>query len=205
VLRTIRGEGDEYSQFVPQLAVTVGVLLAIISIGILIYFIHHASTIIQASNVIQNVSADLHSAIERLFPHKIGLAEPQDRQGFTEIPTSFDEEALPVQTNRTGYLQAIDDEELMKIACEYNLLIRLQTRPGKFVIQGSNLVLVFPGEKVNKKLNKKINDAFILGKERTEQQDVEFPINQLVEIALRAISTYSTQRQIEHYSSAMSS
>jgi uncharacterized membrane protein len=188
VLRTIRGEGDEYSQFVPQLAVTVGVLLAIISIGILIYFIHHASTIIQASHVIQNVSADLHSAIERLFPRKIGLGEPEEREGFTEIPMSFEEEAVPIPVNKTGYLQGIDDEELMEIACQHNLLLRLQTRPGRFLVQGSNLLLVFPGEKVNKKLAKKINDAFILGHERTEQQDVEFPINQLVEISLRALS-----------------
>ncbi|MBD0390195.1 MAG: DUF2254 domain-containing protein [Nostoc sp. C3-bin3] len=188
VLRTIHGEGDGYEQYVPQLSVTVGTLLAIISISVLIYFIHHASTIIQASHVIQNVSEDLHSAIERLFPQKIGRGEPEDRQGIEEIPMSFEKEALPIRANGTGYLQAIDDEELMKIACKHNLLIRLQVRPGKFLIQGSNLALAFPGKKVNKKLTKQINDAFILGKERTEQQDIEFPIDQLVEIALRAIS-----------------
>ncbi|MFS0515991.1 DUF2254 domain-containing protein [Nostoc sp. UIC 10607] len=188
VLRTIHGEGDGYSEFVPQLAVTVGILLAIISIGVLIYFIHHASTIIQASHVIQNVSEDLHSAINRLFPEKIGRDEPEDNLGVIEIPMSFEEEALPIRANGTGYLQAIDDEELMKIACKQNLLVRLKVRPGKFLVQGSDLVLVFPGKKVTKKLTKEINDAFILGKERTEQQDVEFPINQLVEIALRAIS-----------------
>lgn len=188
VLRTIRGEGDGYSQFVPQLAVTVGILLAIISIGILIYFIHHASTIIQASHVIQNVSADLHSAIKRLFPEKIGRGKPEDSLGVAEIPPPLEEEAVPIRANRTGYLQAIDNEELMKIACHYNLLIHLQIRPGKFVVQGSDLVLIFPGHKLHSKLTKKINNAFIIGKERTEQQDVEFPINQLVEIALRAIS-----------------
>jgi uncharacterized membrane protein len=47
---------------------------------------------------------------------------------------------------------------------------------------------VFPGELVNQKLTKQINDVFILGKERSEQQDIEFPIDQLVEIALRALS-----------------
>jgi uncharacterized membrane protein len=188
VLRTIHGDGDGYSEFVPQLAVTGGILLAIISIGVLIYFIHHASTIIQASHIIQNVSEDLHSAIERLFPQKLGRGEPEDSLGVEEIPMSFEEEALPIRANGTGYLQAIDDEELMNIACKYNLLIRLRIRPGKFVIQGNDLVLVFSGEKVNQKLTKQINDAFILGKERTEQQDVEFPIDQLVEIALRAIS-----------------
>jgi uncharacterized membrane protein len=49
-------------------------------------------------------------------------------------------------------------------------------------------MMVYPRERVTRKLVKKLNDAFILGKERTEQQDVEFPIEQLVEIALRAIS-----------------
>lgn len=188
VLRTIHGEGDGYEKYVPQLSVTVGTFLAIISIGVLIYFIHHASTIIQASQIIQNVSEDLHSAIERLFPKKIGYGEPEDSLGSEEIPMSFEEEALPIRASATGYLQAIDDEELMKIACKHNLLIRLQTRPGKFLVQGGDLVLVFPGEKVKKKLTKQINDAFIWGKERTEQQDIEFPIDQLVEIALRAIS-----------------
>jgi uncharacterized membrane protein len=49
-------------------------------------------------------------------------------------------------------------------------------------------MMVWPGERVNDKLTKQINDAFILGRERTEQQDVEFCIHQLVEVALRAIS-----------------
>ncbi|WP_414513910.1 DUF2254 domain-containing protein [Nostoc sp. PCC 9305] len=188
VLRTIHGEGDGYEQYVPQLSVTVGTLLAIISIGVLIYFIHHASTIIQASHVIENVSEDLHSAIKRLFPERIGHGEPEHSLGIEEIPMSFEKEALPIRANDTGYLQAIDNGELMEIACKHNLLIRLKVRPGKFLIQGSDLALVFPGKKVNKKLTKQINDAFILGKERTEQQDIEFPIDQLVEIALRAIS-----------------
>jgi uncharacterized membrane protein len=188
VLRTIHGEGDRYEQYVPQLSVTVGTFLAIISISVLIYFIHHASTIIQASHVIENVSEDLHSTIKRLFPERIGHGKPEDSLGIEEIPMSFEKEALPIRANGTGYLQAIDDEELMEIAYKHNLLVRLQVRPGKFIIQGGDLALVFPGKKVNKKLTKQINDAFILGKERTEQQDIEFPIDQLVEIALRAIS-----------------
>jgi uncharacterized membrane protein len=64
----------------------------------------------------------------------------------------------------------------------------VKTRPGKFIIKGSDLALVLPGERVDKKLTQLINDAFIVGHERTEYQDAEFPINQLVEIALRALS-----------------
>lgn len=188
VLRTIRGEGDGYSQFVPQFSVTVGVLLALASIGVLIYFINHAATKIQASHVISEVSADLDDAIDRLFPEKIGHGVPEHKRRVGEIPASFDSEARPIRATGRGYIQAIDDEKLMKLARKHNLLLRLKYRPGKFVIQGSDLVMVWPGERVDQKLTDQINDAFVLGRERTEQQDVEFPINQLVEVAIRAIS-----------------
>ena len=71
VLQTIHGKGDGYSFFVPHLSVTVGTVLAIPSMGVLIYFIHHASTIIQASHVITQVSDDLANTIDRLFPEQI--------------------------------------------------------------------------------------------------------------------------------------
>ncbi len=187
VLRTIHGEGDGYGQFVPQLAITCGTLLAIISIGVLIYFINHASTIIQVSHIIEKVCDDLDRVIDRLFPKKIGRSVPEG-QGIGEIPDNFDSVASPVRVTNNGYIQAIDDEELMKMARQHNLLLRIESKPGKFVVKDSNLVMVFPGESVNKKLTKEINDAFILGRERSEQQDIEFPIAQLVEIALRALS-----------------
>jgi uncharacterized membrane protein len=70
VLRTVRGSDD--AEFVPHLAVTVGVVLAMLSLGVLIFFIHHVATSIQASRIIANVSEDLEDAIDRLFPESIG-------------------------------------------------------------------------------------------------------------------------------------
>lgn len=188
VLRTIHGDGDGSNEFVPQLSVTVGIGLVIASIGVLIYFIHHAATIIQASHVISEVSADLNNAIKRLFPEKIGHSVPESQRLFGEIPADFDLKACPIKATGSGYLQTIDDEKLLKLACKHKLLLRLKYRPGKFIVQGSDLVLACPRERVNQKLTDQIDDAFILGNERTEEQDVEFPILQLVEIALRAIS-----------------
>ena len=187
VLRTVRG--DDYNVFVPQLSVTVGIVLAIASIGVLIYFIHHASTSIQAWHVITEVGSDLDKAIDRLFPQKIGYGGAgEKRRWVEEIPVGFDREASPIFATNTGYLQAIDDDKLMKIAKSKDLLVRIKHRPGKFVVQGSELLRVWPGERVNEKLTEQLNEAFILGKQRTEQQDVEFCVNQLVEVAVRAIS-----------------
>lgn len=186
VLRSIHGE--DYNLFVPQLSVTVGIALAITSIGVLIYFIHHASTIIQASHIIIEVSHDFDQAIDRLFPEKIGQAASESQRPIGEIPEQFERDADVVRATNAGYLQGIDDNTLMKLASQHDLLIRLQVRPGQFLVKGNALVKIYPGERVDRPLIDHIRKAFIIGRERTEQQDIEFPINQLVEIALRAIS-----------------
>ena len=76
----------------------------------------------------------------------------------------------------------------MRIAVEENLLIHLGYHPGNFITRGSVLVTVWPGDKVDETLSEKINTIFIVGPERTLEQDVEFAISQLVEIAVRALS-----------------
>lgn len=209
VLRTINGVNEH--EFVPNISVTCGILLAIASLGVLIYFIHHAAESIQADNVIAGVGDELKEAIDRLFPKKLGRKPPEDQQQLKDqdIPAEFEQDACLVKSADSGYLQAIDDNRLMEIAHSHNLLIRLQHRPGNFVIQGSDLVMVWPGEKVNKKLAKKIKDAFIFGRQRTQQQDVEFVVNQLVEIAVRALSPgvndpFTALRCIDHLGAGLS-
>ncbi|AFY81047.1 DUF2254 domain-containing protein [Oscillatoria acuminata] len=188
VLRTINGV--EKDEFVPHLAVTIGLGLAIASVGVLIYFIHHSASSIQVDQIIKQVGYDLDVAIDRLFPERIGrnTSKHLEEESLAAIPADFDRVACPIKTIASGYIQTINDKQLMQIATENNLLLRIQQRPGRFVVKGSEIVRVFPEEKVNKKLAVQINEAFILGSQRTEQQDVEFPIDQLVEIAVRALS-----------------
>ena len=188
VLRTINGV--EKDEFVPHLAVTIGLGLAIASVGVLIYFIHHSASSIQVDQIIKQVGYDLDGAIDRLFPERIGrnTSKHLEEESLAAIPADFDRVACPIKTIASGYIQTINSNQLMQIATENNLLLRIQQRPGRFVVKKSEIVRVFPEEKVNKKLAVQINDTFVLGSQRTEQQDVEFPIDQLVEIAVRALS-----------------
>jgi uncharacterized membrane protein len=183
VLRTIHSEN--YNLFVPQLAVTVAISLAVLSTAVLIYFIHHAATIIQASHIIATVSHDLDHAIDRLFPEKIGSSQKFHQ---TTIPSDFEARSFPIKAIHSGYLQAIDDDKLMKIARQCDVLLHIKLHPGSFVMPGRFLIMAYPIDCASPKLTNQIRDVFILGKERTEKQDIKFPIEQLVEIALRAIS-----------------
>lgn len=188
VLRTIRRA--EAVVFVPHMSVTIGVLLAIISLGVLIYFIHHVSVSIQADKVVARVNAELIDGIDRLFPETMGhgAARPADLPAGAGLPAAFDLEARPVGSAQDGYLQSIDPQALMEFAKDVNALFRVERRPGQYVVMGCPLVTVWPEDRVTEPLEERINSAFILGDQRIAAQDIEFPVHQLVEIAVRALS-----------------
>jgi uncharacterized membrane protein len=187
VLRTV--QGTDQTTFVPNISVTLGVIFALASLGVLIYFIHHAASSIQAEQVIAKVAKELDESIKRLFPDELGHhPESKPQQPVGEIPINFEQNSAAIYSTGSGYLQAIDNEQLMKIANQNDLLLQLKFPPGKYIVQGDCFALVWPKERVNPALNKAIHRTFILGIERNEHQDIEFAISQLVEIAVRALS-----------------
>jgi uncharacterized membrane protein len=189
VLHSVNGEEGE--RFVPHFSVSIDVVLSVVSLGVLIYFIHTISQSIRAENIIARVRRDLAQAIDRIFPEE-ALSEDASSNRRTPddyvIPTTCSRDACQVKAEHSGYLQAVDREALLNIAVQENLLVYLGYRPGEFITAGSNLVTVWPGDKVDASLAGHLNAACIVGAERTLEQDVEFAISQLAEIAVRALS-----------------
>lgn len=188
VLRAIRPSGE--AAFVPHLSVSIAVLLALASLGVLIYFIHHVSVSIQADEVVARVNAELIDGIDRLFPESMGHEAPwpADPRASARLPATFEIEAQPLRSAADGYLQAIESDALVALAKDEDAVFRLERRPGQYVVRGCPLVTVWPGDRATERLEELVNSAFILGDQRTAAQDIQFPIHQLVEIAVRALS-----------------
>jgi uncharacterized membrane protein len=188
VLRTVNGSENE--PFVPHIAVTVGLLLALTSLGVLIYFIHHTAEAIQAENVIANVGRELDRQLDRLYPEELGEAALPATASVEkpQIPESFERESRPVFSSRAGYLQAIDTNRLLKLASGCNGLVWIGRRPGRFFVEGAELARVWPADRLDDDLADSIRGAFLIGPRRTRTQDVEFVIDQLVEVGVRALS-----------------
>ena len=188
VLRTVR-RADEVA-FVPHLSVAVSVVLAVVSMGVLIYFIHHVSLSIQANQMVARVGRELLEGVERQFPER---AE-QEAPGIPKIAPDVDfldaleREARPVGSAEDGYLQLIDDDALMELAVKEGVVIKLERRPGDYVVLDRPLVLVWPGSKLTDRLIERVDSAFSTDNQRTSTQDIEFVVNELVEIAIRALS-----------------
>lgn len=185
VLRTVRGHDG--TEFVPHLAVTTGVVLATCSLGVLIYFIHHVSTSIQATRIIANVAGDLDRAIDALLPDNPG------DQGTASVPSdpapmsAVDREAPAVRALSAGYVQAIDYERLVRLAREHHLVVHVDATPGSFVRGGGRLMIASRALSADGN-ETAFRDAFVVGSERSDTQDMTFFLDQLVELAVRALS-----------------
>ncbi|CAN5709016.1 DUF2254 domain-containing protein [soil metagenome] len=195
VLRTVRGVED--AEFVPPLSMSMGILLVFSSVGVLIYFIHHVASSIQADSVVRSIALETEDTIERLFPGSIGEEEREiergdgdkGEEGAVSLPARFEADAKAVRAARADQLQIIHDEKVMELAVEHDLVIRLLARPGDFVVQGGIIAHVWKDGDVEDEILDEVRDVFVLGRSRSLPQDAEFGILQLVEVAVRALST----------------
>lgn len=175
--------GKEQKAALPQISVNTALLLGLLSFGVLLFFINHVAVSMQAPVVAARVSGELQTAIRHDFP------EPRKEGDDVVMPTA----ALvtgsfgTIAAAASGYVQVRDDKRLLRLATEHNLVMELLYEPGDFITSGMPLVKLYPAA-VAKPLHKAVQAAFVLGVQRTLVQDVTFGINELVEMAVRALS-----------------
>lgn len=185
ILRTVHA--GSANDFVPHLGTTAAMLFAAICIGMLIYYIHHIADSIQANSVIANVRCELEMVVERMLPERDITAESDDAT-WQRLHNLVDSSNFPIATMDYGILQAIDIESLQDWATQHDALLRLRHRPGEFVIRNDCILEIFPRERAMAEEFSKLQKCFRFGRHRTLMQDTEFAFQQLVEIALRALS-----------------
>lgn len=185
VLRTIRG-GDE-GAFVPALAVLGGLLLAFVGIAVLIHFIHHIATGIQASSIVATAAQETLAAVDHLFPEALG--EDDDAGAVDTLASAIASQPwLAVPASKTGYVETLDADALLDVARTLETLLRMEHGIGDFVVAGTPLVsLLDPGD-LDDATTARLNAIYVIGRQRTVEQDVAFGIRQIVDIAMKALS-----------------
>lgn len=189
VLRTIRG-GDE-GEFIPSLAVAFGFVLALTGVGVLILFIHHIASSIQASHVISSAASETISAVKHLFPTEMGEGiDDIEEESTRALPD--DDNWITISALKAGYIQDIDEEGMMNYAREREVILRMERGIGDFVVEGSPLASISGGvsqrEGLSEKEIKAVNKLYSINRNRTVEQDAAFGIRQIVDIALKALS-----------------
>ena len=165
-------------------AVTIALILSACSLAMLIYFFHHVASSLRAENVIDTVVQNLFASVALLTPREDSDRNRSDREAAKDSTPGAHHAVVAANP---GYLQAVDEDGLTAVAREYDLVIQTLVRPGHFVSRDDPLSRLSV-EPEDEERDQRIRDCFIIGRFRSDEQDPEFGISQLVEVALRALS-----------------
>lgn len=173
--------------FVPSLSVAVAIALAIFSLLVLIYFIHHVIVEIQAENVVAAVVKDLYETMDAVFPaqsEKETPCEPQQPPAAALMAAAGAE----VCCEGEGFVQSINLRQLVDLAHQHDLVVRLLVRPGDFVSAGTTLARVGSESTPDEPCISQIQDAFSIGAHRSYDEDIGLGLQQLGLVAVRSLS-----------------
>ncbi|MFD0982265.1 DUF2254 domain-containing protein [Tropicimonas aquimaris] len=182
-LQSLRAvKGPEAEIFVPHLSVGVAFGLTMISVLVMIYFIHHVPETINVGNIIAGLGRRLEAAIRN------EIADPAEPEN---VPDPQGAPLAQPSLGTSGYVRTLDLDRLRTLRDENGWIILLRAQPGDFVTAAAPVVEVHPGESStapDEEACDAIRACFALGDSCTEEQNPLFVADQLVEIAARALS-----------------
>ena len=193
--------------FVPRLAVSGSLALALASVGVLIYFIHHLARSIQIDTIMSQIQHETHQVIDDVYPQAASDLEPEEH--CPDPPAH----ALVLPAPPSGDLQAIQPALLVEVATRHDLVVRLAKRVGDHVVAGTPIAWAWHRSSDQPPpppalLEAAAANAVHIGFERTMVQDVLFGLRRLVDIANRALSPaindpYTAIQAVHHLSVLM--
>ncbi|QJB68868.1 DUF2254 domain-containing protein [Parasphingorhabdus halotolerans] len=187
VIRTVRDEDERAASaadaaasvlpgFTPQLSLLVAMIMAIFAVAVLVYFLHHIPASIRINTVLKDIGERLICDVKARYPSEIEEREPREQS-----------QGEPIISVNKGYIDIIDFDTLDEIAREHEATIALRVRTGDF-IHPNVPIAELSGTGASEEISDKIRNCLSTGGMRTATQDLEYLIDELVEIALRALS-----------------
>ena len=167
----------------PVATVSGAMLLALTCVAWLLFFIHHISHSISVSHIVDRIAAETEGIIDGMMPWPRRV-----NGGMLVQEVDFSTWDTPLLSEKSGYIRYVDTRKLLALASSFHVKVRLLRRVGHFVPQGAPLCMVYKGDRLSPEARDELLSVVDLGPSRTLQQDVEFGVLQIVDIALRAIS-----------------
>lgn len=174
VLRSVRGV--DQGAFVPQMAITGAILLSLLCVAMLVYFVNHVTNQINFDNVINLVYQDFRARLEKVTAD----TSPADR-----LTDDHWENGASVSHPGGGYIQQVDEEKIADWAEKNHASILLHARTGNYAFPGGPIATVTPA---SAEASDVMDQALVLGPYPTPSGDLEYSVEQLVDLAVRALS-----------------
>ena len=169
--------------FAPVATVLGAMLLAITCVAWLLFFIHHISHAISVSHIVDRIASETELMIDQMMPQPRRQTRLEE-SGMLQ-PVVWED---PILSNVSGYIRFVDTRRLVSLAKSNRVRVQVLRRVGHFVPAGVPLLMVSKADRLTPDQIAEFLDACDIGPARTLQQDVEFGVLQIVDIALKAIS-----------------
>ncbi len=168
------GQGGRFVLFVLTCFVFVIVIMTFV------YWVDRIARLGRLSQTIDKVEAVTSRALRRRRN-----APTMGGQLFDTLPT----DALPVYSQRFGYVQRINIDSLQKLAKDADATIYVAAQPGAFIVPGRPIAHVLHNPSDPDKLDINcLQQAFLIDDDRTFDNDPRFGLIVLSEIAGKALS-----------------
>lgn len=176
------------TDYIPYLAITVALVLAIANVFVLIVFLHHAASSIQAVSVIDAVAQEIHESIPRLFPEREETPLRFPDSGAVDDYLEQFGQCHPLRAETDGYIRVVEYDAILQSATNGDLVVQIVVKPNDYVLSGGELARIWFRDRATEEAAQEIGSAFLIDTRRTAMQDVTFLTDQLAEIAVRALS-----------------
>lgn len=185
----VLGGLEDGTDAVPELSVTVAMLLAALSLALFVVFLHHLVRSLNASAVIRRIASDGHRAIHAAYPADAGESPHDERAAANAVAALVDRlSRRVVRAPRAGYLASVDAVGLLKAADACDGFVEQRCVIGDFAVTGAGLAVVWCADDRLDELCACVESSFVLSEERVVDDDVAFPLRQLADIALKGLS-----------------
>ncbi|MFD0595832.1 DUF2254 family protein [Catellatospora coxensis] len=160
-------------------------LLTLLSVIAIVVYLDRISRNQYVGRIVQRVARETQSLISELpYGPRIGVkaGEPVDPPDVATLG-----QPLVVTAVTDGWVQQISRRAVIG-AVPPDTVVRLETRVGAFLTAGTPMVTMWPPPADPATSAHLIAEAVIIGVARTMQQDIDFGLRQLSDVALRALS-----------------
>ncbi|WP_081738058.1 DUF2254 domain-containing protein [Arthrobacter sp. H41] len=185
VLRSVRVETSEGEGFVPVISVTVAFLLTLGSVVGLVLFLAHLAQQIRVETMLRDVHREADNALTQIFSDDNEPARPPIGLGAGETL---------IENSTSGFLLRLDPDAALTTAKDTGTFIVVDVMPGASLVKGVPFARAWSldGGSVDaerrKAISKGLNSGVATGFERTSTQDAGFGLQQLLDVASRALS-----------------
>jgi uncharacterized membrane protein len=188
VLRTIRNADQATARFTAPLSVSWALLLTLVCMGLLIYFIHAIARSLQVSEILRRIHRDLSEQIDYLYPAP--LLEAGEPGPAAELAGALraQGESTVIRSHRNGFVGSVDEAALLSLGPWGVQWIYVIPEVGDYVTYGQPALEIGASAQTAAALEQAALNTLDLGRQRSVKQDPRYPIRQLVDVALRALS-----------------